>query len=82
MVPKPSALDQTPSQNGAEDEDMQQQYNHEEPVTGVARNFMKQKVVILNVVIASILLGLVLFRRYKVADGDNIGDHTSSTALN
>jgi Hsp20/alpha crystallin family len=50
------------------------------PVQGVVRNLLKQKLVILNVVIVVILLALVLFRRNKLADGDNIGDHMDSTA--
>lgn len=108
MVPQPSALDQTPSQDGnttttttkigkqpenesketsfkenegylQEGEEMQPLCDHEIVASGVARNLLKQKLVILNVVIAAILLGLVIFRRYKSADGDNIGDHNINT---
>ncbi|KAJ4750331.1 hypothetical protein LUZ62_047969 [Rhynchospora pubera] len=60
-------------------EDMQQEFNNEKPAWSVARNLSKQKFVILNVVIAAILLMLVYLRRYKLADGDNIGNHSSST---
>ncbi|XP_078164697.1 uncharacterized protein LOC144559520 [Carex rostrata] len=121
MVPQPSSLDQTPSQDGnttttetktgkqpanesketktgkqpanerqetsfeenkgysQEGEEMQPLCNHETVASGVARNLLKQKLVILNVVIAATFLGLVLFRRYKSVDGDNISDHNINT---
>ncbi|KAJ3702425.1 hypothetical protein LUZ61_006130 [Rhynchospora tenuis] len=60
-------------------EDMQQEFKNEKSAWSVTRNLSKQKFVILNVVIAAVLVTLVYFRRYKLADVDDIGNHNSST---